>query len=364
MNYTRRKVLRGGALLAGLTALSPATLSPVQAGDDHVKFLNWADYIGKNNLSSFYEKTGIKCFESYFVSVEELHSRLKNKNHGFDVACGTHSAVAHLIEMGLLHPIDIDKIPNFANISHEWRGLNFDATNSYHVPYLWGTTGIGYNSTLTGDTDMADMKWLLDSDKFSGEIAWLDSSDAMAVSAMVYLNDGKMPATYDPILIKEAFILLEKQKKHVRRFSPDSGQELLMTGEVTLALEYNGDICQISYEDDNMKYALPKNGGTRWVDVMVMPKYSHQTLSEKHIDNVHQFINHMLDAHEGAHLASTTGYLTPNAGAQVLMSDEPTLCSGEHFFPPKSVIDALPYEIYYGAEYYKDINARWEKLKS
>ena len=360
MDYKRRLVLRNGLAL-GAMAFVPYSF----AKKSHpFHFLNWADYIAPSNITSFEDKTGEKVFQKIYASLEEMYVKLNTPNHGMHVACMTTVWASRLMAKGLLQPIDRNKIPNFSNISPEWQGLAFDGDNTYHVPYLWGTTGMGYNSAVTGDTDMSDMKWILNSDKFSGEIAWLDSAYTMVTTAMAYLGNGVLPSAYDPNLVKEAFALLNHQKKHVRVFAPDTGQEMLMAGDVSVALEYNGDICQINSEDNTMHYALPKNGATRWLDVLVMPRFGNQAEEHDHRDHAHQFINHMLDAKQGFDLVQQTGYLTPNRAVQGLLKNEPQLCSGDSFFPPADVIASLPYEHYYSLEYQQDVENRWISLKT
>ena len=362
MNYTRRRVLRGALAMGAMSSMASPYASFAKSPHP-LNFLNWSDYVAQSNLSSFTQKTGVNIFERHYGSSEEMYIKLHKPDNGMHIACMSPSWAARLIEEGLLNPIDMDKIPNFKNISPAWRGLNFDADNTYHVPYLWGTTGIGYNSAITGDTDMADMKWVLESDKFSGEIAWLDSPYAMVTVAMAYLRGGTLPEKYDPVFIREVFKLFNHQRKHVRVLAPDTGQELLMTGEVAVAVEYNGDICQINSEDSTMKFALPPNGANRWLDVLVLPK-AKQKNRHDHMDSVHDFINHMLDAKQGFDLAQTTGYLTPNTASKALLENAEQLCSGDSFFPPADVIDSLPYEQYYGVDFQDDIEERWNNLKA
>src|SRR5256712_14196885 len=53
-----------------------------------------------------------------------------------------------LINQELLAEIDPAKNPNLAHVCKHLKGLYYDPQNTYSVPYLWGTTGIGYNADL------------------------------------------------------------------------------------------------------------------------------------------------------------------------------------------------------------------------
>ena len=350
MTFTRRKVMRGAAALGTM-----AVLPNVARAGGTVNFFNWSDYTGEENLGNFTKKTGIKVNETYFGSNPEVFAKLRNKQSGVDLAVPSQATTARMIEGGLLEAIDKSKISNFKNLAPEWRGLSFDTQNQYHIPYLWGTTGIGYNSAETGDTDMDDYKWVLESDKFSGQIAWLDDSGTMIEAASTYLS-GSLPTKYDPSLLKEAFKLLEKQKKHIKAFAPDTGQDLLMSGDVNIAIEYSGDIGQIANEDENMKYALPLNGANRWVDCMVIAK------NAPNMDGAHKLMNHFLDAEEGKELAEYVEYATPNAAAKAIASDE--YKDDPIRFPSADVVAKLPVAIYLGEEYEAALDKGWTRLKS
>ena len=78
-------------------------------------------------------------------------SRLRNGNPGYDIVVPTDSYVAVLIGSDLLEPINLDNIPNFANVSEGLKDPAYDPGNLYSVPYQWGTIGIGYNITTVGE---------------------------------------------------------------------------------------------------------------------------------------------------------------------------------------------------------------------
>ena len=53
----------------------------------------------------------------------------------------------------------------------------------------------------------------------------------------------------------------------------DDGQVLLERGDVDIAVEYNGDILQISWdcECDDYAYAIPEEGSNVWIDNLSIP---------------------------------------------------------------------------------------------
>lgn len=63
-----------------------------------------------------------------------------------------------------------------------------------------------------------------------------------------------------------------KAKPNFKAFTPDTGQDLLLSGEVDVALEGSGDILQVMAEDDDLVYAVPAEGTIRWEDDMCIPR--------------------------------------------------------------------------------------------
>ena len=64
--------------------------------------------------------------------------------------------------------------------------------------------------------------------------------------------------------------MLIEAKPRIKEFAPDTGQDLLIVGEVDLCLEYNGDILQVTEEDD-LAYVVPEEGALLWEDTLCIP---------------------------------------------------------------------------------------------
>jgi spermidine/putrescine transport system substrate-binding protein len=112
--------------------------------------------------------------------------------------------------------------------------------------------------------------------------------------------------------------MLTAQKKNVRLFHQDNGQDLLLAGDVDIVLEYNGDIAQVMGEDDDLAFVVPREGSLIQSDCLCIPKGAPRP------DNAHRFINFLLDPKVGADISNTIMYPTPNAEVLKLMPDSYT----------------------------------------
>ena len=125
-----------------------AVATPISGfAEEELKFYNWSDYIGENTLENFETKTGIKVKADVFDSNEVLEAKLLSGNSGYDVVVPTANFMGRQIQAGVFQKLDKSKLPNLKNIDPELLAYlqNADPGNQYGVPYLWGTTGIGYN---------------------------------------------------------------------------------------------------------------------------------------------------------------------------------------------------------------------------
>jgi spermidine/putrescine transport system substrate-binding protein len=306
----RRRFLQGTAAL-GIT-LTAMPRSGWAAEEKLINVYNWDTYIGETTLDTFTGSTGIKVQYDLYANNEELFAKLKAGNPGYDVIFPSDYMVESMIATNMLEEIDHAKIPNIKHIDPNPNFSNpaFNPGLKFGVPYFWGTMGIGYRiSKVDGVPD----SWgdILDSDKYAGRIALLEDQRAMIGFTLKYL--GFPMNSINPEEIAKARDLLIKNKKNFKTFAPDSGQDLLLSGEVDLAVEWNGDIVQIMEEDDDIAYVVPKEGGMVWVDNICIPT------GAPHPDNAHAFINHIHDPVVNAEIANTIHYPTANLSAQKMV---------------------------------------------
>ena len=243
----RRSLLQGtGAAMVGLTFLPRLSLS---AEEKKLNFYNWDTYIGENTLAQFQEASGIETKMDLYADNDELFAKMKEGNPGYDVIVPTNDYVERMLLADMLAPLDHSKIPNMANIDKPFQDATFDPGRKYSIPYMWGTLGHGYRKSKSGD-EVKSWKASLDSEKHAGRISLLGDGASMIGIALKYL--GHSYNSKDAGEVKKAEELLIAGKKGVKVYADDNGQDLLASGEVDVAVEWNGDILQVMGEDDDL----------------------------------------------------------------------------------------------------------------
>ena len=320
-----------------------------------LKFYNWDTYIGETTLADFKGASGVPVEMTLFASNDELFAKFRGGNPGYDVIMPSNEYVTRMAEAKLLMPLDHSKIPNIKNISPEFMDPEYDRGRKFSLPYTWLVLGIGYRKSAMKDGMTPDSwKYLFDSDMYKGRISLLGES--MDLFRLVFKYLGKSVNDYSPELLKQAEAMMVKQKKFIKNFHDDNGQDLLMSKEIDIVLEYNGDIAQAKVEDDDLDFVIPKEGSLLNSDCMAIPTGAPSP------NNAHAFINYILDGQVGADISKTILYPTPNAAAKALMDD--SYKNNTIIFPPKEALAKCEYGKFLGAEYAQEMEAAMNRVRA
>src|SRR5690606_30474498 len=134
------------SLLAACGGKDDAAQGP--GGEEKVlNVYNYSDYIAEDTIPGFQEQTGIRVTYDVYDSDEVLETKLLAGSSGYDVVVPTLNSFGRQIQAGVFLKLDKSKIPNLANLDPKVmeRIASQDPGNEYGVPYMMGTTGIGYN---------------------------------------------------------------------------------------------------------------------------------------------------------------------------------------------------------------------------
>jgi spermidine/putrescine transport system substrate-binding protein len=348
----RRNVLKGtGALAAGLTFLPRFALAEEEKS---INLYNYDTYIGDTTLDDFESATGIAPKMDLFADMDELFSKLKAGNPGYDAVVVANDYLERMVKANLMTPLDHSKIPNMANIDPAFANPSFDPGRKHSIPYMWGTIGVGYRKSAVEGAMIDSWKPLFDSDAYAGKISLLGDAQNVLGCALKYL--GYSFNSVVPEELQKAQDLLIAQKKNIKVFADDNGQDLLASGEVVACQEWNGDIAQVMVEDSDLSYAVPKEGTNIWEDTWAIPA------GAPHPVNAHAFLNYILDGEVGRIIADKVQYATPNAAAKKLMPD--TYTSNQAIYPPSEVLAKCEATVYLGEEAAKVRDEIWTRIQA
>lgn len=352
---SRRSLLQSfGAAAVGITFSSGLSACGGGGGGRTVNVHNWDTYIGETTLDDFHGATGITVNYTNFASNDELFAQFRAGNPGFDVIVPSNEYVTRMSQAQMLQELDHAKIPNMAHIIQEPEYIDpgFDPGRRFSMPYTWLCIGIGYRKSKMPRPDFVPNSWryLLDSPQFSQRIAVLaESADLIRLAAKY---KGHSINGIPPAMLSEIEQMLIRQKPHIKQFHTDNGQDLLVSGEVDIVMEYNGDIAQAIREDrdNDLAWTFASEGSMKNQDCLCIPT------NAPHLEEAYAFINYVLDGEPGSKIAEYIQYATPNAAARDLMPDN--YRANPIVYPTPAEMAKLEYGAFEGDE----VSRRYEEI--
>jgi len=342
-------------LVVALAGCGPAQGGGRQELAKELHVYNWSEYIDPTIYADFEKEFGVKVIEDTFASNEDLLAKIQAGASGYDLIVPSDYMVAIMIELDLLAPLNYDNIPNFQNIGAKFRDPPYDPGNKYSVPYLWGTTGIGYDKNVIAEPPDS-WAYLFDPQKaapYAGRMSMLNDSREALGAALKYL--GYSLNSTDPKQLEEAKQLLIRQKQWVSTYDSEGFEDLLAAGETVIAHGWSGDFFQAAVEAEQIGYAIPREGGTIWADNLCIPK----TAPSQYTAEV--FINYLLRPEVGAKVTNFTWYASPNQAAEKFIN--PEILGDPAIYPPPEIMDRLEF-IYDVGEATALYDRIWTEIKT
>ncbi|MBI1744092.1 spermidine/putrescine ABC transporter substrate-binding protein [Candidatus Acetothermia bacterium] len=293
---------------------SPRAVTPQLAKELHL-FI-WSNYLDPTVKTDFEKEFGVKVIEDNFASNEDLLAKLQAGGSGYDVIVPSDYMVQIMRKQNLLAPLDLKNIANFKNINQSFKNLDFDPGNQFSMPYMWGTTGIGYNKKKASapPTSWADLFDPAKLEPYKGRISMLDDAREAIGAALIYL--GFSPNTTNEKELEAAKQVLIKQKPFVAKYDSESFRDSLAANEVILAHGWTGDIAAAKVANPDIEFVIPKEGSLTFLDNLAIPKTS------KNQYTAEVFINYLLRPEISAKIVNLRRYASPNDAAKSLIQPE------------------------------------------
>ncbi len=190
------------AAAAAAAAVAAAQTATAAAKPQELNVYNWTHYIAKDTVPVFEKQTGIKVNYDLFDTNELLESKLLSGQSGYDIVVPSGVFLANQIKAGVYLPLDKSKVPNLKNLNPVlMKKLEvYDPNNQYAIPYMWGTTGIGYNPELvkkalgeTAPVDSWDLVFKPENMKnlASCGVAFIDDATEVYAAALNYIGSDR-----------------------------------------------------------------------------------------------------------------------------------------------------------------------------
>jgi putrescine transport system substrate-binding protein len=337
----KRARFLGGALVLVLAACSRNADAPLATpdgagttaspgGEKLLNIYSWSDYIAPDTVANFEKETGIKVRYDTYDSNEVLETKLLTGHAGYDVVIPTGTFFERQVRAGVYRKLDKREIPNLVNADPDImrRLAQYDPGNLHAVPYMWTTTGLGYDATKIQarlGKNVPDGWDLLFNPANAAKLQdcgvnVLDAPTEVFQSVIMYL--GKDPNRLDPADIAAASAVLLKIRPYVRTIESEAYMNDLANGSICLALGWSGDVerartrAKEAANGVNLVYMLPREGALLTVDMVGIPA------DAPHPHNAELWMNYLLRPDVAAAISNFIHYPNGNRASLALIRND------------------------------------------
>ncbi|MCQ2154462.1 MAG: ABC transporter substrate-binding protein [Bacteroidales bacterium] len=333
-----------------------------------LKVYNWSNYIGEGVIDDFKdwykEKTGeeIEVIYQTFDINETMLSKIEKGHEDWDVVCPSDYIIERMMNNGMLLPLDFASLPDSLNyirnnqspyIHGMFSKINPTTNaNRYSVAYMWGTTGILYNTKYVTAREAGTWD-VIRNPKFAGKIFMKDAPRDVYGPVLIYLKQKELQSgetTLDELMssssdenVAAVEAYMNEVKELVAGWEADFGKEQMTQERGVVSLNWSGDavwaIEEAAEVGVELKYIVPEEGSNVWFDGWVIPKYA------QNVKAATWFINFMCRPDIAIRNMEETGYVSANGDISVLESQidedaEPIDVS--YFFPGATAVRVDP----------------------
>ncbi len=350
-----------------------AANSGTAAQGDEEKVVNvysWLDYIAPDTVANFEKETGIKVRYDMYDNNEVLETKLLTGHTNYDVVLPTGMFFERQRQAGIYRPLDKQSLPNLVNADPDImrRLAVHDPGNRYAIPYMFTTTGLGYNvdqvrarlGGAVGDSwsllfDPANAARLKDCG-----IAIIDSEMDVFQSAMISL--GRDPNRLDPADVAAASEALMKIRPFIRYIDPAQYISDMANNSICLALGWSGDVetargrASDAKTGANLEYLVPREGAVITVDMMAIPA------DAPHPRNAEVWMNYLM---RDDVMAAITNYIHyPNGYTASLRGVLPSIKADKAVYPDEATRARLVSPKTVPLDYSRLVTREWTRFRT
>ena len=361
-----------GVVLAGCGggAKAPSAEGAAESQEKVLNVYNWSDYIDPTVLAQFTQKTGIKVNYDVFDSNPVLETKMLTGHTNYDIVVPSAPFLQRQISAGVFQKLDKSKLPNLKNLDPDMmkRIAVYDPDNEHSVPYMWVTSGPGYNvakiKERLPDAPVDSLRMIYDPkvvSKFQDcGVSMLDEASEVVGSVLIYL--GKDPRSSSPEDLQAAENTLMAIRPYLRYIHSSRYIDDLANGETCLALGWSGDIKQArdrareAGKGIEIDYRIPKEGTIMNFDMLAVPA------DAPHPQNAFEFINFLLEPEVAAKNTDLVKYANVNTASTSLLNEP--VRNDPNIYPPPDILAKLVPEPPRTSDYNRLLTRMWTRFKT
>jgi putative spermidine/putrescine transport system substrate-binding protein len=274
-------------------------------GEGAVNLIIWSGYAEDGSafpefdwVTPFEEETG--CEVNSTVMADSANGVQLIRSGEYDGGSFSGNATDRLMAAGDVAPVNVDLIPNYANIFED---LKLQPHNSldgvpYGVPHGRGPNLLAWNTAEVEPQTTQNALWE-DAGNYEGQLSVFDSPDFIADATLHLMATQPDLGITNPYQVTQeqfdaAIALLEEQNTHNPQFWNGATFADQITafaaGDITVGTTWQFQVNSLAGNDPAIEAVKPEEGATGWSDTWMISSQA------EHPNCMYMWMNHMASA--------------------------------------------------------------------
>jgi spermidine/putrescine transport system substrate-binding protein len=344
----------GVASFGSLAACGSASQSASDAGGT-IKFINYVNWIGKNEYADFAKLTGTHIQEIVANESDERVNKILEDPGVADMALLDLESGGRLAAAGKLATIDHTKIPNYKYVNSAFKTGLVSPSQAKGIPTDYGRIGIMYRTDLMKETPASWHDFWALAPKYSGKVNLIDDEQGVIQAALLSL--GLNPnSTTEADVVKAGNALIAIKPHLLQVESVDDGKPMIEGNAVMGLIE---DFAGTAAIENNphlpLRWVNPSDGMPGYLDIWCAIKGTNE------LTQVEKFMNYQLTPKVTANYCNTLAIASIEPAANPYISAK--LKASPVANPPASIYKHVAFQQFLGgAQKYWD--NEWLRFQS
>jgi len=296
-----------------MTAVVAMAFANAASAAGELNIYNWGDYTNPELIKKFEQKYDVKVTVTDYDSNDTALAKVRAGGHGFDIVVPSANYVQIWVKEGLIEEARPDQMENFKNVDPRWVDVPWDPGRHYTVPWQWGLTGIGVNTSVyKGDINTSAI-FLDPPPELVGKINVAPEMNDVLFATIKYFG-GDWCTTDKDVLRKVRDKLVEAKTKWLAM--DYSVTEKLPSGDYSAVYYWNGAIMRSRLKNPDIKMGYPKEGFPYFMDSVAIIK------DAKNIENAKLFMNFIMDPENAALISAFAKYANGIKGSESFLPED------------------------------------------
>jgi len=263
----------------------------IGASETALNLIAWTGYVesGKTDpqvdwVTPFTTATGCKINVKFADTSDEMVTLMRQGGGTqYDGVSASGDATNRLIAHGDVAEVNVNLIPDFANVIQSLQSPRHNTINGHHygVPYMYGPNVLMYNTSKVNPAPTSWKDTWDTSSPYKGKIAAYDSPIFIADAALYLKTHNKSLGITDVYELTQkqldaAIALLKQQAPMVKKYWAATTDETdpFSSGDMVIGTAWPYQVSFLKSENKPVASLVPSEGATGWADTWMMSAHA------------------------------------------------------------------------------------------